>query len=109
MRTLLRLYEDSSMRIRLAPWARLFVVLTILHTSQSLADEPKVYFEKECLELFSAHPTSIQASQNETKVQEAKGMMRFEKVIVTETREGQVAETFIQIRNCRAMEPASPL
>lgn len=88
-------------------WVSILAVITFSATVR--ADEPKVYFEKECLELFSTQPTRIKTAENETKVEESKGMIRFEKVVVTETRDGQVVETYIQIRNCRSLEAPSSL
>ena len=87
--------------------ARLWVLALLVFGNSSIAygDEPRVYFEKECLALFSAHSAGAM-SENETKVDEGRGMLRFEKTVVTETRDG-VAETYIQIRNCKSLETAA--
>ncbi len=86
-------------------WIALLALLASQLPFPAFGDDPKVYFEKECLAVFSAHLIGAQA-ENETKVEEGRGMIRFEKTIVTETRDG-VAETYIQVRNCHALERAA--
>lgn len=86
-------------------WIALLALLASQLPLSAFGDEPKVYFEKECLAVFSSHSNGAQG-ENETKVEEGRGMIRFEKTVVTETRDG-VAETYIQVRNCHALERAA--
>lgn len=86
-------------------WLALLALVAIQYPTPAYgedeAKEPKVYFEKECLALFSAANASTQISENETKVEEKKGLIvSYDELVVTETKDGSV-QTFIQVRNCR--------
>lgn len=94
---------------------RLWVIILFLIAVQipvaayGTEKDAKVYFEKECLALFASHALPSNLADNETRVEEKRGMVNFEKVIVTETREGAVVDTYIQVRNCRVSEPGDHL
>ncbi len=85
-------------------WIALLALLASQLPLPAFGDEPKVYFEKECLAVFSNH-TATSQRDNETRVEEGRGLIRFEKTIVTETRDG-VSETYIQVRDCHVLERA---
>jgi hypothetical protein len=71
--------------------------------------EPKVYFEKECLALFSAHRAPAALADNETKVEETRTQISFDKLTVTESRDGAIVDTYIQVRHCRPVEASEHL
>ncbi len=82
----------------------LFILsLASSHPSTAYAD-PKVYFEKDCLALFTSHQAPTHLANDETKVEESRSHISFEKLTVTESRDGAVVDTYIQVRNCRAVE-----
>ncbi len=83
-------------------WLALAAIAALQFPTSAYGDEAaKVYFEKECLAIFSSH-NRTPLSENETKVEDSSGMMTFEKTIVSESRDG-VAETYVQIRNCKPL------
>jgi hypothetical protein len=83
--------------LSLAGWQ---IPTTAYALQQEAGGEAKVYFEKDCLALFSSHGSS-QLGDNETKVEESRSNISFEKLTVTESRDGVVVDTYIQVRNCR--------
>jgi len=91
--------------IKLARTWAIIVAILATYSTKAFGDEPRVYFEKECLALLTSHSNPALA-ENETKVEEGRGMLRFEKTVVTESRDG-VTETYVQIRNCSSFQPAS--
>jgi hypothetical protein len=82
----------------------LYSLLAFTSSSMAFGGEPRVYFEDECLSVYSEHKPA-ELSENETRVEERKILVSATQVTVQETRDG-VKSTYIQMKDCAKVQPA---